>query len=265
MQVKLPTDSIMQFMGQLAFSDCSNFQTIALPTKSTTLDSEVFCNGSKLCEASLRDNSGLETIGFGAFANSGLETMNISPSVTIIDRCSFCPCLFLSSVTFAPKRKLQLIGSNAFSHNFLNSITISASIAVFDSFCFVFCSQLETIEFAKPSGARAFLGCPLTEQETIQIPDAVTELDRFAFALSALTAADQEEPMKGKLTPKSQLKKLSSQALMDRHLSSITLRPSIEEIGEYCFADCPSLTAAKFHERLIWYVDAAFMAVQSHR
>ena len=90
--------SCVNYIGEWAFSQCTNLKTIILPDSLKTLDNLAF-NGCTGLE-SITLNNGLESIGENAFQNcQSLKEITIPESVKLINPRAFYYCDALESVT----------------------------------------------------------------------------------------------------------------------------------------------------------------------
>ena len=88
-EVVFEENSSLKRVGEDAFNNCSDLKNISLP-------------------------EGLESLGKGCFAYSGLEEIIIPSSVTAIEHGAFSNCGGLKKVTFHEDSRLQRIGSLCF-------------------------------------------------------------------------------------------------------------------------------------------------------
>lgn len=85
-------------MGGYQFAWCSNLESVGLPKYLTHTGQGTFLKCEKLKSISLP--SGLKTIGYSAFGNTGLEEIVIPASVTTIEEGAFSGCASLKTVYF---------------------------------------------------------------------------------------------------------------------------------------------------------------------
>lgn len=86
-----------------AFMDCKNLKTLELPIRLTNLGSNSFKGTTSLTSMLIREdseNSRLKTIPNAAFAGSGIQTLLVPKSVTLIEDAAFQSCSRLKTVTF---------------------------------------------------------------------------------------------------------------------------------------------------------------------
>ena len=176
-------------IGSGAFSGCSILNPVSLPSTLQTIDSSVFSNCTAL-QAIAIPNS-VTSIGQSAFQNSGLHTVTISQTsslLTSIGNSAFAQCPF-TSITIP--NSVQTIGNSAFASCFsLQSIAIPNSVTSIGNSAFQSCSVLNTVTISQSSsslhtiGDLAFTNSPFT---SITIPDSVTSISLSAFQSSGLS------------------------------------------------------------------------------
>ncbi len=152
----------------------SNFQTLVLPERLTTIGTYAFQGCTNLRSVTLP--STLAEMAEGGYQFSG--------------------CSRLKTIMFATNSKLKNIPTNAFASCGTNtsykltSITIPASVESIGSSAFSGCSQLTSVSFAPGSkctsiGFSAFNNVKIT---SLALPDSITTLNQSAFgSLSNLT------------------------------------------------------------------------------
>ena len=215
----------------------------------------------------------LISIGGHAFAESGLQSIEIPASVETIATAAFKGCTALTTVTFEKGSQLKTIeggysSSSAYYGAFegctsLTSIEIPASAETIGENAFNRCKALTTVTFEKGSQLKtieggyydkttdcygAFSDC--TSLTSIEIPASVETIESTAFKrCTALTTVTFE---KG-----SQLKIIELDTFRSCHsLTSIEIPASVETIGAAAFIYCTALTTVTFEKgsqlKTIW-------------
>ena len=215
----------------------------------------------------------LISIGGHAFAESGLQSIEIPASVETIATAAFKGCTALTTVTFEKGSQLKTIeggysSSSAYYGAFegctsLTSIEIPASAETIGENAFNRCKALTTVTFEKGSQLKtieggyydkttdcygAFSDC--TSLTSIEIPASVETIGSTAFErCTALTTVTFE---KG-----SQLKIIELDTFRSCHsLTSIEIPASVETIGAAAFIYCTALTTVTFEKgsqlKTIW-------------
>jgi hypothetical protein len=88
---------------------------------------------------------------------SGVRSIHLPASVTVIGEACFCRCGSLTSITFESRSQLSQLAKEAFYESGLTSIHLPASVTVIGESCFSDCGSLASITFDPPStfGGRA--------------------------------------------------------------------------------------------------------------
>lgn len=217
-RIILPTT--INEIGNAAFKGCTNLKTVSnFPTTLETIADELFFNCKALSQFQLSEQvksigrsaflgcanlkslplpQGLKTLGYQAFANSGLEQITLPASLTTMGDEVFKQCRNLQTVTFTPGFVLALpkltfntcqsltkvtlqgtmveISENAFlGCNKLSNLVIPEGILTIDKTAFKNCSSLANITLPSTLdmiGRECFAGCTALEQITVINPQA---------------------------------------------------------------------------------------------
>jgi hypothetical protein len=128
----------------------------------------------------------------------------------------------------------------------LTTIQFPSSLEILGDFSFAFCSSLDHVFFVPGEdetwrmteiGTGAFFDCPFARQGSLRIPETVETVGDFAFQSRNLGDA----PLNLVLPPTSKLQRLSTKSFANRRLRYLELPPSIQEISDFCFANCHEL------------------------
>jgi hypothetical protein len=116
-------------------------------------------------------NSQLSRLEVRAFSESGLTSIHLPASVTVIGESCFSHCGSLVSITFETGSQLSELAKWAFRGSCLTSIHLPASVTVIGERCFSDCDSLTSITFdpaSKFRGSEADLlvGFPLGETDS---------------------------------------------------------------------------------------------------
>jgi hypothetical protein len=89
-----------------------------------------------------------------AFCESGLTSIHLPASVTVIGEACFSYCRSLASITFESGSQLSELAKWAFYGSGLTSIHLPASVTVIGESCFSCCDSLVSITFDPASKFR---------------------------------------------------------------------------------------------------------------
>ena len=167
--------------------------------------------------------------------NMSLTSVTIPDSVTSMGEWVFDGCYSLTSVTLS--NNITSIEEATFQAcDKLTSVNIPNGITSIADYVFNRCHSLDEVNI--PSnvtsiGEHALAECGFTD---ITIPDSVTSIGASAFAGSNLTS----------IAIPSSVISIGERAFSETGLTYVTIPESVTDIGTYVFADCVSLTGAKF-------------------
>ena len=158
-----------RWIGNYAFSGCSNLTSIDIPNSVTDIGHSVFKDCSSL--TSIKIPNSVTSIGYGAFENcSSLTSVTIPNSVTTIGNSAFMGCSSLTSVTIP--NSVTNFGNYAFYNcTGLTSVTIPNSVTSIGERAFRNCSSLTSITIPNSVtsiGEYAFLGCSSLKSVTME-------------------------------------------------------------------------------------------------
>ena len=167
-------------IGDDAFYNCSNLQSVTIPSSVTSIGDNAFSYCS--CLQSVTIPSSVTAIGSRAFyLCRGLQSVTIPSSVTSIGDYAFYDCRGLQSVTI-PSNVIS-IGSGAFSYcSCLQSVTIPSSVTSIGDYAFAGCRGLQSVTIPSSVtaiGDYAFSGC--SGLPSVTIPSSVTSIGSGAF------------------------------------------------------------------------------------
>jgi len=246
--VSLP--STLKYLPYGCFSGCTSLTEISIPEGITAIPSDCFRGCSALKTVNYKtpieyvggrafagcvlidefDLSAVKEIEPLAFSSTGLKTVTIPESVTVIPEGTFAGCTALETVNL--HTGVSEIGENAFGCDG-NDYYYESTGAT--------CSSLKTIDLTnvKVLGERAFYGSGLTE---VTIPKAITKIPSHAFcACESLKTVNLHES----------LTSIGSYAFGGSETYDY-------ETGNYLIKGCTSLKNVDLPESLLVIYDNAF-------
>lgn len=138
--------------GEFSFSSCTALEKVELPKGLTEIPGSVFSHCSSLKKIDIP--AGVKKINSGAFGSAALESIVIPSGLEEIGERAFFKC---NLTAIKLPKSLKKIESSAFSGN-----------------------NIESVVF--PSGIEEVGGFDCTPLKSVEIPDGVSEIERFAFA-----------------------------------------------------------------------------------
>ena len=134
-------------------------------------------------------NEGLQVLGAGCFAESGVSSIHIPESVLEIGEEAFSGCVHLASVKFAEHSALQFIGAGAFAGTEVREFHTPCRVQELGDGAFFDCKQLSVLELTPELsrvGALCFAGCCgsscLTCLKDVKLPDGLVIIGERWFA-----------------------------------------------------------------------------------
>lgn len=256
-RVDLSGNTNLKRIGSRAFSDCDEMTTVSLSgcTALVEIGSSAFSGLKgleKLTEFDLTGCTALRLIGNYAFdQNAALTAIDLTPCTALetIGDCAFRLCENVKSVDFG--ESVKSVGNSAFADTPMSQIEFDinngnggSSLAFIGAGAFADTGLTEFDFAACPElfeiGSSAFSGTNLT-QITLRT-DA--EPDHYALATIASNAFDNCEKLtKIDLQYLDNLTTIGEYAFSGcRALATVTLPPSLKEIGRSAFQMCSSAT-----------------------
>ncbi len=196
-------------IGNRAFLDCVNLETVALPDELLRIGDEAFRGCASL--KGLQLPGSVESIGWAAFALCDhLTWIQMPGTVTYLGGFAFYGCEKLNTVAIPSFTTAIEAGT-------FRGCTSLVDVAIHENVTFI--------------GSEAFYGC--TSLRSVTIPEAVTEISEMAFyGCTALKFANVPVT----------LEKIGAQAFAGcRNMSDFAIPGSVREIGDGAFRDCASL------------------------
>ncbi|MBQ8210486.1 MAG: leucine-rich repeat domain-containing protein [Clostridia bacterium] len=232
-------------IGQEAFSECRNLESISLGTGLTAIGYWAFESCSSLKSVEIPEGITYIATGVFRYCNS-LANVTLHDGITTIDNGAFNGCAF-SSITLPSN--LTTIGNGAFRDcTNLTSISIPASVTSIGTWPFSGCSSLSKVTISSSNQRYSSDGCAIFNKDktaietccnstisSYDIPDGVINIADYAFYnCSKLTNIK---------IPDSVTSIGESAFSYCLGLSSITISSSVTTIGDGAFSGCSKLTS----------------------
>lgn len=195
----------------------------------------------------------LKTIGYDAFAESGLSSIEIPDNVTTMEERAFRHCTSLASVEIG--KNLKEIPAYAFARcGALTDIRIPETVAGIGYSAFGDCTSLTSVEIpdgVASIGAWAFSGC--SQLASVRIGKALTAMEEYAFEdCTALTSVQWDAvDFQGQCRFPSTLTDVAFGPEVERvpygicsscaQLAHVEFPASVKSIGDYAFSGCTGL------------------------
>ena len=249
--------------GTYVFSECSQLQSVTLPSNMTSIPEGTFNNCKSLSKVKFPE--GLKTIGKLAFAYcASLTDIKLPDGLEAIGEQAFGSCTSISEVVIPAS--LSRIGQDAFDwcrslkqfdvasgnryfsvnddvlydydkQNIIfvpyvkSSVNIPSSVTVITEGAFTFHTLLEKVtmgDAVTAIGDYAFEYCEKLSE--IRLPETVTSIGKYAFA-SCSKLSEIKFPVG--------LKELGESAFSHCGLTTLTLPPLIKVVPQWCFYSNP--------------------------
>jgi hypothetical protein len=232
-------------IGDSAFLNNANITDLTIPSSVRTIGYLAFANSDMI---SVNIDSGVSSIGPYAFAYCyELASINIPESVTSIGTRAFRECTSLTSITIP--NSVTFIGIYAFMQcTSLTSVIIGNGVTTISDFTFIECTSLDSVLIGNSVttiGVLAFGDC--TSLTSITIPEGVTTIGSFAFASCfSLTTinVDADNPNYASVDGVLYSKDLTELVQYPAGLSGPFVIPnSVTTIGDQAFYGSPGLSS----------------------
>lgn len=163
-----------------SFYKLDNLRKVVLPQNITSIETSAFEDCRKLSEVLYMPET-CTNIGYRAFANSGLSSIEINKGVKIIGNEAFYQCNNLTSVTLV-KGLEQIYGNAFYGCNSLRNLVLPTTLKRIEGYAFYSCYSLTDIDFAEGLeyiGYDAFSNC--NSLKDLHMPTSLKQIGDRAF------------------------------------------------------------------------------------
>ena len=176
-------DGSLSSIGDNAFENYINLESITLPTSLTKIGNRAFEGCKTLKSVNFSDLTKLESIGESAFFKcKSLGKIDIPLSVTTICLQAFQWCSELKEVSFGKDSQIQTISNSVFSGcKSLKSIRIPNLVTKIEKNSFLNCKNLENVDFGDKLCEIDNFAFHNTGLKSVIIPKSVTNIGEGAF------------------------------------------------------------------------------------
>ena len=233
-----------------AFEGTEALKSVTLPASLKTLGRAAF-QKSGITSLTFASGIALTEIPEQAFAYTGIETLTIPNSVTLIDHHAFRNTASLESVTWGSADFMVM--SNAFYQSGLKSLTIPKNMIYIGEYAFVGLPNLTAfrVDAANPFyktidglltdvAGRKLIAVPAGRTGTLTVPAGIEVIGFGAFEDSRMTGVS--------FLPDANILSFGYRAFYGSAITEMHVPASVVAIDYYAFADCRDLTRVTFAE-----------------
>lgn len=256
-------------IGDYAFENCTALASVEFASgnaienlgSSPFVESAIFRNTTALKSIVLPNS--VKVIGANLFENSGIETIQLSESLTAISAYAFAGCASLKSLT-VPASVKSVYDYAFLDCGALTGVAFSEGIETFGTAIFMNCTSLTSVSIPSTVNSIAgniFINCPALANITLDSANT-----SYVFENGMLMDADKftllyYSPLLTDAVPNlpSTVRVFAAGAFYGAQIQSFELPATMNEISDMMFMDCKKLTSVTLPLSITKIGDKAFM------
>lgn len=237
-------------IGANAFRGCRGIDSIDIPPTVVDVGPYAFYQDSALSQIFWDvDESKLLRIGRCAFAETGLQAVDLPAGLQEVCDSAFVGCVNMTTVNF--NMKLKILGRHAFAEAGLQAVNLPGGLREVRDSAFARCVNMTTVSLndsLKFLGSHAFVGC--LGLLNVQLGEGLRDLPVGTF---------QDCASMTDLVLPDRLAQMGDSALAGcGQLRNLTLNDNLQLIGAGAFHACQSLEEVKLTPKITCLRDGAF-------
>lgn len=215
-------DSGVTSIGEMAFYDCYNMETVSIPSTVSSIGRIAFAECSSLTRVTVP--SAVKVLSYAVFADcTSLKQITCS-GVTEIEDYAFQS---VPLTTFTVPQNLKTISGLAFFKAKVEAYQVDSGNQVFSAEDGVLYSDGGKTLYAYPPGKTA---------DSFTVPSCVTKIGKAGMAYAKISTVEFG----------SSVKILDESAFQGAELTSVVMPDSLSKVGNFTFYGCPYLTSVTF-------------------
>ena len=260
-------------IGDYAFENCTALASVVFAEgnaiemlgSSPYIESAIFRNTTALKTIVLPNS--VKVIGANLFENSGIESIQLSTSLTAISQYAFAGCANLKTLT-VPASVVSVYDYAFLDCTALTSVAFSTGLESFGTAIFMNCTALTSVSIpssVKSMAGNPFINCPALANITLDSANT-----SYVFENGMIMDADKftliyYSPLLTDATPTlpSTIRVFASGAFYGSQIQSFELSANMTEISDMMFMDCKKLASITLPLSITKIGDKAFMGCEA--
>ena len=260
-------------IGDYTFENCTSLASVVFSSgnaiemlgSSPYIESAIFRNTTALKSIVLPNS--VKVIGANLFEGSGIETIQLSESLTAISEYAFAGCASLKSLT-VPASVVAVYDYAFLDCSALTGVEFSAGVESFGTAIFMNCTSLASVSIpssVKSMAGNIFINCPALANITLDSANT-----NYVFENGMIMDADKftliyYSPLLTDATPilPSTVRIFATGAFYGSQIQSFELPATMTKISDMMFMDCKKLASITLPLSITTIGDKAFMGCES--